>query len=57
MASFFICKNSTNGIRLGQAEQSREVSVNERRDAARVNGNCRIFVASASGGIYREAQF
>ena len=34
-----------------QAEQSHEVSGRERRDEAHVNGNCRIFVASASGGV------
>ena len=27
------------------------------RDEACVNENCRIFVASASGGVYREAQY
>ena len=39
-----------------QAEQSHEVSGSERRVEACVNGNCRIFVASANGGVYCEAQ-
>ena len=34
-----------------QAEQSHEVSGSERRDEARVNGNCRISVASVSGAV------